>query len=72
MLHASIDAFKLFEVPGGEAGVVFSIALAVVSLFVPLGVLLVWDRFFGRERSAGGARLVVPRNDGSPASAGLP
>jgi membrane protease YdiL (CAAX protease family) len=24
MLHASIDAFKLFEIPGGEAGLVFS------------------------------------------------
>jgi membrane protease YdiL (CAAX protease family) len=55
MLHASIDAFKLFEVPSGEAGVVFSISLAVVSLFVPLGVLLMSDRFFGREPLAGRA-----------------
>jgi membrane protease YdiL (CAAX protease family) len=52
MLHASIDAFKLFEVPGGEAGVVFSISLAMVSILVPLGVLLIGDRFFGREPSA--------------------
>jgi hypothetical protein len=52
MLHASIDAFKLFEIPGGEAGLVFSISLAMVSIFVPLGVLVVWDRFFGGEPSA--------------------
>jgi membrane protease YdiL (CAAX protease family) len=53
MLHASIDAFKLFEVPGGEAGVVFSISLAMVSLVVPLGVLVVGERFFGGEAPAG-------------------
>jgi hypothetical protein len=44
MLHTSIDAFKLFEVPGGEAVVVFSIGLAMVSIVVPLGVLVVGDR----------------------------
>jgi hypothetical protein len=31
---------------------VFSISLAMVSIFVPLGVLLIGDRFFGREPSA--------------------
>ena len=47
MLHASIDAFKLFETPTGTAGVTFSISLALVSLLVPLGVLAFGDRFFG-------------------------
>jgi len=55
MLHASIDAFKLFEVPGGEAGVVFSISLALVSIVVPLSVLVVGDRFLGCTPSAGRA-----------------
>jgi hypothetical protein len=53
MLHTSIDAFKLFEIPGGEAGVVFSISLAMVSIVVPLGLVVVGDRFFGREPRAG-------------------
>ena len=64
MLHASIDAFKLFEIPGGEAGLVFSISLAMVSMLVPLGVLVVGDRFFGREppatRAAKGSRTREP------------
>ncbi len=55
MLHASIDAFKLFEIPGGEAGVVFSISLAIVSILLPLGVLIVGHRFFCRKTSAGTA-----------------
>jgi hypothetical protein len=53
MLHASIDAFKLFEIPGGEAAVLFSISLAMVSIFVPLGLLVVGNRFFGRKPSPG-------------------
>jgi membrane protease YdiL (CAAX protease family) len=53
MLHASIDAFKLFEVPGGEAGVIFSISLAMVSLVVPLGVVMFGDGFFGGNAKAG-------------------
>jgi len=56
MLHASIDAFKLFEIPGGEAAVLFSISLATVSIFVPLGVLVVGNRFFGRKPSQAGPR----------------
>ena len=47
MLHASIDAFKLFHVPTGQDAVIFSVSLAVVSLLVPLGVFLLGDRFFG-------------------------
>ena len=49
MLHAAIDAFKLLEVPTGQAGVVFSLTLAVVSLVVPLSVFAFGDRFFGRR-----------------------
>jgi membrane protease YdiL (CAAX protease family) len=49
MLHAAIDAFKLFEVPAGQAGVVFSLTLAIVSLVVPLSVFAFGDRFFGRR-----------------------
>jgi membrane protease YdiL (CAAX protease family) len=59
MLHASIDAFKLFEVPGGEAGVVFSISLAMVSIFVPLGVVVLGDRFFGRVRAVAEVRRLA-------------
>jgi membrane protease YdiL (CAAX protease family) len=59
MLHASIDAFKLFEVPGGEAGVVFSISLAMVSIVVPLGVIAVGDRFFGPRRARTRTPLVL-------------
>ena len=63
MLHASIDAFKLFEVPAGQARVSFSLSLALVSLVVPLGVLAFGDRFFnGRpERNRRPARFVCPR-----------
>ena len=47
MLHASIDAFKLLEVPTGDEAVAFSLSLGLVSLLVPLGVFAFGDRFFG-------------------------
>ena len=56
MLHASIDAFKLVETPTGSAGVTFSIALALVSLLVPLGTLAFGDRFFARTAATPGAQ----------------
>ena len=48
MLHASIDAFKLVEVPTGDEAVMFSVSLGLVSLVVPLGVFVFGDRFFGK------------------------
>lgn len=36
-----------------SAAVLFSISLAMVSIFVPLGVLVVGNRFFGRKPSPG-------------------
>lgn len=48
MLHASIDAFKLVEVPTGDEAVMFSLSLGLVSLLVPLAVFVFGDRFFGR------------------------
>ena len=56
MLHASIDAFKLFEVPGGQEGVVLSISLTMVSMCVPLGVLVL-PSCRRRLSSASGLRL---------------
>ncbi len=50
MLHASIDAFKVLEVPTGDEAVMFSVSLGLVSLVVPLGVFVFGDRFFGAAK----------------------
>jgi membrane protease YdiL (CAAX protease family) len=54
LVHAAVDAFKLFE-PTGEPA--FTLALAAVGLLVPLLALAFGDRFFGTAglaRSAAG------------------
>ncbi len=59
MVHASIDAFKLVEVPSGEAAIGFSIALSMVSLVLPLAVFAFGDAFFEGGRLGREQRVVA-------------
>jgi membrane protease YdiL (CAAX protease family) len=58
MLHTAIDAFKLVVIPVG-ATLTFSLALAAVSVVVPLLVLAVPRTSDRRERRATAARPAV-------------
>jgi hypothetical protein len=57
---ANIDAFKLFETPTGNAGLTFSLSLALVSLLVPLAAFAFGDRFFGAAAAADRGRASTP------------
>jgi len=61
MLHTAIDAFKLVVIPVG-ATLTFSLALAAVSVVVPLLVLAVPRTSDRRERRATAARPAVRRH----------
>lgn len=52
MVHAANDAFKLFETPAGNAGLTFSVSLALVSLLVPLAAFAFGDRLFATPAAA--------------------